>query len=110
MQDLIWFLVAYIWGGISFLPLIALATFFHAWYTFPVWKSTADWKEQVGSIVQPGDDTDALRRVQKTLGEKFQPRNDEADVAAQYFACVREWTPGMISLVTASAELFSKSH
>lgn len=48
--------------------------------------------------MQPGDDIDAIKRAQKTLGEKFQPRNNhEADVAAGYFAVCREYIPGGVN-------------
>lgn len=98
MGGLVGFLFIYILGGLTFLPLLAFCIFVHAYLTFPVHEDTAYREHEADSIVQQGDDTDAIRRAQKTLGEKFQPQsNHEADVAAGYFAVCREYVPGGVN-------------
>ena len=92
------FLFVYFLGGLTLLPLIIIAILAHAYLTFPIREDTACPEEEADLIVQPGDDIDAIRRAQKTLGEKFQPRSGhEADVAAAYFSVSREYTPNGIN-------------
>lgn len=98
MGVLLVFLFVYILGGLTFIPLIVIAIFAHAYLTFPVRDDTAYREDEVDPIVQPGDDLDAIKRAQKTLEEKFQPRSGhEADVAAAYFSVSREYTPNGIN-------------
>jgi hypothetical protein len=98
MGGLVGFLFIYILGGLTFIPLLVIAIFLHAYLTFPVHEDTAYREKEADSIVRPGDDFDAIKRAQKTLGEKFQPRNNhEADVAAGYFAVCREYVPGGVN-------------
>lgn len=91
------FLFVYLLGGLTFLPLLLAAGFLHAYLTFPIREDSAQQEGNVSSILRPGDDVDAIKRAQRTLGEKFQPRNNDGDVAAGYFACVREYTPGGVN-------------
>ncbi|KAL2065451.1 hypothetical protein VTL71DRAFT_3121 [Oculimacula yallundae] len=85
----------YLLGGLTFLPICLLGLLLHAYLTFPVRDETTGRANERGWIVQPGDDTDAIKRAQKTLGEKFQPRDShEAEVAAGYFAVSRTYVPG----------------
>jgi hypothetical protein len=95
MGGLAGYLFVYILGGLSFLPLLLAIAFLHAWFTFPIHNDTAYLGDGASSIIQSGDDVGAIKRAQKTLGEKFVPSNNEADVAAGYFAVSREYTPGM---------------
>ena len=98
MGGLLEFLLIYTLGGITFIPLLICAVLLHAYLTFPIHEDTAYREPDAESIVRPGDDDDAIRKAQKTLGEKFQPRsNHEADVAAGYFAVCREYTPGGVN-------------
>jgi hypothetical protein len=98
MGGLLGFLFIYILGGISFFPLLISAVLLHAYLTFPIHDDTAYRDDDAESIVRPGDDVDAIERAQKTLGEKFQPRNGhEADVAAGYFSVSRDYTPGGVN-------------
>jgi hypothetical protein len=98
MGGLLTFLFVYILGGLTFLPLIVIGILAHAYLTFPIRDDTAYREDETGPIVQPGDDVDAIKRAQKTLGEKFQPRSGhEADVAAAYFSVSREYTPNGIN-------------
>ncbi|KAH8686049.1 hypothetical protein BGZ60DRAFT_396766 [Tricladium varicosporioides] len=98
MGSLVGFLFIYVLGGLTFFPLIIVAVLAHVYITFPTHKDTAYRETDTESIVQPGDDIDAIERAQKTLAEKFQPRNNhEADVAAGYFAVCREYIPGGVN-------------
>jgi len=98
MSSLTWFLFVYILGGLTFIPLLILSLLLHAYFAFPIVEDTAYREPEADAIVRPGDDLDAIKRAQKTLGEKFQPRNShEADVAAGYFAVCREYVPGGVN-------------
>jgi len=101
MGGLLGFLFIYTLGGITFIPLLLAAVLLHAYLTFPVVHQDTAYRErepEPDSIVRPGDDLDAIKNAQKTLGEKFQPRSShEADVAAGYFAVCREYTPGGVN-------------
>ena len=98
MGGLTGLLAVYILGGITFLPLVIVLILLHGYFTFPTHESTAHGNDETSTIIQAGDDTDAISRAQKSLGEKFQLRNNhEAEVAAGYFAVTREYTPGGIN-------------
>lgn len=98
MGGLAGFLFIYFLGGLTFLPLLVLLVFVHAYLTFPIHKDTAFQEDEADSIIRDGDDVDAIKRAQKTLGEKFQLRSShEADVAAGYFAVCREYVPGGVN-------------
>jgi hypothetical protein len=89
MSGLTGFLFAYVLGGLTCIPLLIISILLHAYFAFPIVEDT---------IIRPGDDLDAIKRAQKTLGEKFQPRNShEVDVAAGYFAVCREYVPGGVN-------------
>lgn len=95
MGSLVVFLLAYVLGGLTLIPLLLGLILLHAHLTFPIYNETANRKEDIESIVRPGDDIDAIKRAEKTLGEKFQARNShEAEVAAGYFAVCREYISG----------------
>ncbi|KAI0385005.1 hypothetical protein F5Y04DRAFT_246645 [Hypomontagnella monticulosa] len=87
------FLLTYLLGGVTFIPLVIAAVLFHAHLTFPVRDdaTSGDDSNDVDSIVQPGDDTTALREAQKE--ESKQRLIAESDTAAGYFAVCREYVP-----------------
>jgi hypothetical protein len=94
MGGLFSFLFVYILGGLTFIPLLLAAALLHAYISLPVRKDEdrAQSESNEESIIRPGDDTDAIKQVQKTLGEKFPTRNEhDAEVAAGYFAVCREY-------------------
>jgi hypothetical protein len=98
MGGLVGFLFVYILGGLTFVPLLIISILLHAYLAFPVREDTAYRENEADSIVRPGDDVDAIKRAQKILAEKFQPqKNNEADVAAGYFAVCREYVPGGVN-------------
>lgn len=88
------FLLTYLLGGITFLPLLAVAILIHAHLTFP-YREDADVPQSSANgddLIQPSDDLDALKAVQKEDAKARQLRHD-SDVAAGYFAVCREYTP-----------------
>lgn len=99
------FLLAYLLGGITFIPIVIVTVLCHAYLTFPVRPDDA--QAPVDStieddIVQPGDDLAALRAAQKDGSKDSKDSKDsksrvpshvDSDVAAGYFAVCREYTP-----------------
>jgi DNA polymerase zeta len=97
MGGFTWFLFIYCLGGLTFLPLVLIAILLHAYFTFPT-RDDADSRQDYKSISRPGDDVDAIKSAQKSLGETFHLHdNHEADVAAGYFAICREYSPGGVN-------------
>ncbi|KAI1472566.1 uncharacterized protein F4812DRAFT_17435 [Daldinia caldariorum] len=87
------FLLTYLFGGVTFIPLVIAAVLLHAHLTFPTRDENTEEDDgnDPNSIVQPGDDTTALREAQKE--EPKQRLLAESDTAAGYFAVCREYTP-----------------
>jgi hypothetical protein len=103
MGGLTGFLVVYFLGGFTFIPLLVAAVLLHAYLTLPLRKDTAYREDEADSIVQPGDDINAIKRAENAHREQLQPRsNHEADVAAGYFAISREYVR-TIPVATPSA-------
>ncbi|PHH88076.1 hypothetical protein CDD83_8039 [Cordyceps sp. RAO-2017] len=89
-------LVAYLVGGITFLPLLVVVVLAHAHYAFPYRHdvASAPTRDDDGNIVQPGDDTAPLQASKKSAAAESKTRaNQDLDVAAGYFAVCREYTP-----------------
>ncbi|KAI1349939.1 hypothetical protein F5Y01DRAFT_287498 [Xylaria sp. FL0043] len=86
------FLLTYLLGGVTFIPLVIVAVLLHAHLTFPVHDGSSSARaSDADSIVQPGDDTSHLESAQKE--ESRQKLLADSDVAAGYFAVCREYTP-----------------
>ncbi|GAW22441.1 hypothetical protein ANO14919_119780 [Xylariales sp. No.14919] len=86
------FLLTYLFGGVTFIPLVIAAILLHAHLTFPVHDDSSSVRaSDADSIVQPGDDTSDLESAQKE--ESRQKLLADSDVAAGYFAVCREYTP-----------------
>ncbi|KAI3341068.1 hypothetical protein F4824DRAFT_363581 [Ustulina deusta] len=86
------FLLTYLLGGVTFVPLVIVAVLLHARFVFPVHDdSSSPRASDADSIVQPGDDTSDLESAQKE--ESRQKLLADSDVAAGYFAVCREYTP-----------------
>lgn len=92
------FLLTYLLGGLTFIPLVLAV----AWFALPQVLGEAleeqHSKDSGGgndNIIQPGDITKDLDDVRKAdKGGDSKPRYaDTADVAAGYFAVCREYTP-----------------
>ncbi|KAI8623370.1 hypothetical protein F5Y19DRAFT_374222 [Xylariaceae sp. FL1651] len=86
------FLLTYLLGGVTFIPLVVITILLHAHYTFPVRDDASSvHTSDADSIVQQGDDTTDLETAQKE--ESRQKLLADSDVAAGYFAVCREYTP-----------------
>ncbi|KAK8005144.1 hypothetical protein PG990_011181 [Apiospora arundinis] len=90
------FLLTYILGGVTFLPLVLATILLHAYLTLPVRDHAqeihADGADD--SIVQPGDDTTDLKAALKGQKDELKSRSaDASDTAAGYFAVCREYVP-----------------
>ncbi|RFU34500.1 DNA-directed DNA polymerase, partial [Scytalidium lignicola] len=98
MGGLAGFLLGYIIGGLTLLPLIVIGVLIHAYLTFPINDDRSSQERCSSSIVQPGDDVEAIKFAEKSLVENFRPSgNHEAEVAAGYFAVCREYVPGGVN-------------
>lgn len=90
-------LVAYVVGGVTFVPLVAISILALGFYALPERgavdpRAAADAADD--DLVLPGDDTDALEAAKKAARDEHKPRrNSDLDVAAGYFAVCREYTP-----------------
>ncbi|KAK0372830.1 hypothetical protein CLIM01_09817 [Colletotrichum limetticola] len=100
------FLITYLLGGLTFLPLVILTAFAHAYFTLPYRQDADTNRDPVvdtataapGSIVQPGDDLTALEAVKAAAKDDAtaaatKRSAQDNDVAAGYFAVCREYTP-----------------
>lgn len=86
------FLLTYLLGGLTFLPLVAGILLVHVYYTSPYREDVDPRLESAeDAIVQPGDDVNAVKAAQKDHGKMA--RASEPDVAAGYFAVCREYVP-----------------
>lgn len=85
--------MAYLLGGVTLLPVLVVLVLTHAHLTFPVRDATIDAQPRTAdSIIQPGDDTEALDAAvsQKSSKSAFATDNN---VASGYFAVCRDYTP-----------------
>lgn len=87
------FLLTYLFGGITFLPLVVASILLHAYFTFP-YRDDADKlpTSTESDHVQPGDDVTALKATKKD-DAKLRTNHKDYEVAAGYFAVCREYTP-----------------
>ncbi|KAI0020626.1 hypothetical protein F4780DRAFT_356767 [Xylariomycetidae sp. FL0641] len=86
------FLLTYLLGGVTFIPLLLALVVLHAHLTFPVREDTGPNRDDgPADIVQPGDEMPDLKTAQKD--EARHRLVAESDVAAGYFAVCREYTP-----------------
>lgn len=97
MGDWATFLLTYLLGGVTFLPLLVLAIFLHAHLTLPR-RQDADpsGDTTAGDLVQPGDDLAPLQAAQRETKEQAKPKPaslHDTETAAGYFAVCREYTP-----------------
>ncbi|KAG0642923.1 hypothetical protein HOY80DRAFT_556442 [Tuber brumale] len=90
MSTFLSFLLAYLLGGITFLPLLLGLLFLYAYLSFPI----VAVHEPVPQLKLDTDDD----KLFKTDDEKLVKRlNNSADVAAGYFVVTREFVPGGVN-------------
>ncbi|KOS22318.1 putative PH domain-containing protein [Escovopsis weberi] len=91
------FLVAYLLGGITFVPALVAAFFAYAYFAFPRRSDLASpAHDGLGhpDIVLPGDDTAPLDAARADVKP---PTNQDVDVTSGYFAVYREYNPAGIN-------------
>ncbi|EHK22517.1 uncharacterized protein TRIVIDRAFT_10875 [Trichoderma virens Gv29-8] len=88
-------LVAYLVGGITFVPLVVASIFIYGYYNLPYRRVLGIQDDHdEGDIVHPGDDTTALDEARRERNNSESKRaNADIDVAAGYFAVCREYIP-----------------
>ncbi|KAL2172573.1 hypothetical protein VTG60DRAFT_4692 [Thermothelomyces hinnuleus] len=90
------FLLTYLLGGVTFLPLVVAIVFVHAYFILPRRHHDADASQDSAGndddLIQPGDDIEPLKAAQRD-GIKNRATYHDQDVAAGYFAVCREYTP-----------------
>lgn len=91
------FILTYLLGGLTLLPLLLAIVLLHAYFTLPVRHLSS--KSTPSDALR--DDRDHGRNLKppasiSDLAEKFK-RTHEPDVAAGYFAVCREYVPGGIN-------------
>ncbi|EEH23571.1 hypothetical protein PABG_05782 [Paracoccidioides brasiliensis Pb03] len=92
------YLLVYVLGGVTFIPLVLSLVALHAYLTLPRSLNHAQKAEdiRVDVLRRPTDDQFSLKSGTDVLAEKFQ-RAHESDVAAGYFAVCREYVPGGVN-------------
>lgn len=92
------FLLVYVLGGLTFIPLLLGLLILYAYLTLPDSSDDESKAEKAdpGGLERKGDDQYSLNTRTAELAEKFQ-RAREADVAAGYFAVCREYVPGGVN-------------
>ena len=88
------FVLIYLLGGLTFLPILLAIVLLHAYFTFPVRHLSS-----ISSDLRDGKDDERNLKPRASIAdiaEKFK-RPHEADVAAGYFAVCREYVPGGIN-------------
>ncbi|PON22690.1 hypothetical protein TGAM01_v208376 [Trichoderma gamsii] len=88
-------LVAYLIGGITFIPLLLASVLLFGYYNLPYRRVLGiPYDPDEGDIVHPGDDTAALDEAKRQRNNSDSKRsNTDIDVAAGYFAVCREYVP-----------------
>lgn len=89
------FLITYLIGGLTLLPLIICLVILHAYLTFPEHPSATSSSE---NLHDSNDDAHSIKSsvVLANVEEKFR-RQHEGDVASGYFAVCREYVPGGVN-------------
>jgi hypothetical protein len=97
MGPLNWFLFVYVLGGVTFIPLLAVALIAFVFYTSgPPTGQAQSKNDDPAQISRDGDEKFILKSGTDDLAEKFHRKHD-SDVAAGYFAVCREYVPGGVN-------------
>lgn len=89
----------YIFGGVTFLPVLLCLILLHAYITLPKYSTSPPLIHSSSDSLRDSSDDGHNLKSEKAingLSEKFQ-RGYEPDVAAGYFAVCREYVPGGIN-------------
>lgn len=82
------FLITYVVGGVTFIPLLLVLVFAHGYYFLPHRHGLVDDKN---SYLQPEG------VAAQDIDDKFRQGTHDADGAAGYFAVCREYVPGGVN-------------
>lgn len=97
MGSLASFLVVYVLGGLTFVPLVLSLILLHAYLTLPnAPASQRSCDQDPDTVRRPADDEYSLKSGTDQLAEKFH-RTHDSDVATGYFAVCREYVPGGVN-------------
>jgi hypothetical protein len=97
MWTLTQILAIYIFGGLTFIPLLLCLIILHAYFTFPTAGTPVDKEGAKVSLHRPGDGEGILKSGTGDFERFGRPQGHEPDVAAGYFAVCREYVPGGIN-------------
>lgn len=89
------FLLIYLLGGLTFIPIILAVIFYHAHVTQPVVDPDTFFQREVLDLSKA--EKDAAAEELENLPEEISRRVHEPDVAAGYFAVSREYTPAAVN-------------
>ena len=95
------YLLVYVLGGVTFVPLLLSLVFLHAYLTQrppkpPPTEAEKDDAAAKDPLRHPTDDQYSLKSGTDVLAEEFK-RTHDSDVAAGYFAVCREYVPGGVN-------------
>lgn len=90
------FLVVYVLGGLTFIPLVLSLIVLHVYLTSPDTSSQQECEKAPDPIRRPVDNDYNLKSGTDQLAEKFL-RTHDTDVAAGFFAVCREYVPGGVN-------------
>jgi hypothetical protein len=91
------FLVIYVFGGLTFIPLVLLLVILYAYLTLPNAPSPDQLSERATDVLRrPADDEHSLKSGTDQLADKFH-RSHDSEVATGYFAVCREFVPGGVN-------------
>ncbi|KAG5664310.1 hypothetical protein KAF25_008044 [Fusarium avenaceum] len=85
-------LVAYVLGGLTFIPLVVVSILAFIFYTSPILDDAAN-EPKYSPIVDKDDDTTALDAAKRSHKKDNRAHENDLDVAAGFFAVCREYTP-----------------
>jgi hypothetical protein len=95
MTALVSYILTYLLGGLTFIPLIVLAILYHAHITQPVVDPESFHKRDVLELST--SEEDAAVNELENLPIEISHRVHEPDVAAGYFIICREYTPSVMA-------------
>lgn len=97
MGPIQWFLFVYVLGGLTFIPLLLGLAFWLGSKNAPFQDDTIrEPPYNPSGLKRPDDDDPVLKTATDNLEEKFRRKHD-SDVAAGYFAVIREYVVGGVN-------------
>ncbi|KAF2271214.1 hypothetical protein CC78DRAFT_528125 [Lojkania enalia] len=88
------FLLVYVLGGFTFIPLVLSAIFLHFYFTSPIRDETQGGEHTTNGSDRSTQRLDLSNSELERLPAELKTREHIPDVAAGYFAVCREYVPG----------------